>query len=80
MKAGDWVMQIHSCCPRYLGRIFRVGAVETHSFRCAHCKPPAADRLVVYTPNVAAAPVEWVKRIPPMEELDDVKLDEEITA
>lgn len=82
IKPGDLVMQIHSCCPRYLGRIFKVGDVVTHLFKCGSCDTQGwgESRTMAYTKNIASAPIEWLKRIPPLDEMEGVKNDEEITA
>lgn len=80
IKAGDLVMQVRSCCPQYLGRMFVVGSVENTLFRCHHCEPKGRERDIVFTRYVAGAPIEWVKRIPPLSELDDARQDEGITA
>ena len=78
IKAGDLVIQIHACCPIYLGRIFVVGKVDRMFFRCNGCSQADKNRLIVFTAHIAGAPVEWVKRIPPLSELEGEKRVEEI--
>jgi hypothetical protein len=79
IKAGDLCLVIRSN-----GAPWMAGYVVTckgHSDECAE------DETVIHHPGVllwskdiSIIPVSWLKRIPPLSELDDVKHDEEITA
>lgn len=69
IKAGDLVMQTKSCCSKCLGRVFVVGEVLSRGFMCS-CGFQVNAIVHAFTENVAAAPLEWLKRIPPLGELE----------
>ena len=84
IKVGDLVMVVKVCCEqmakhRNFGRVFTVTGFNTGSLRCHHCwfRVPHATWAEF---GIEEAYVPWLKRIPPLSELDDVKNDEEITA
>jgi hypothetical protein len=79
IKSGDLVMQVHSCCPKFLGRIFVVSEVSVQTFTCKRCHPKPRTITVGYTLNIAAAPIEWLKRIPPLDEMERDQLVKELT-
>jgi hypothetical protein len=83
ISVGDLVQVVRwPCCGRgNLGMIFTVGVIDNNLFRCTpdgcgkeHKGPNAALRGKI------AAPLAWLKRIPPLSELEGEKRDEEITA
>jgi hypothetical protein len=83
IKVGDVVMQVHSCCGAYLGRIFMVehirpGPGSIYWFVCGKCTAPRFQPVYAFTYGIAAAPLAWLKRIPPLSELEGVKTEEDI--
>ena len=86
IKVGDLVQVVRPspCCgaSEHIGKVFVVAWIDEAEGPCSWC---GRDDLV----KVIAGPEEYpddgysfgeLKRIPPIEELDDVKRDEEITA
>jgi hypothetical protein len=89
IKVGDLVMVVrwpHDCInPKGVpGTPFRVTDVIRRKVDyCAKCKvtiPTMSPHSAVGFDGRASMPTDWLKRIDPNEELDDVKRDEEITA
>jgi len=84
IKVGDLVIVIHSCCGVHLGKIRRVEAlVAVPIAGCDYCDYVHAsytDAEFVGTVFPTAWPTSWLKRIPPLSELEGVKTEEEITA
>lgn len=87
IKAGDLIVVIHQCCDyeSQLGEIFIVGRLNGPIYlACPMCKWEGRTvglvRVEGSSPGCGGTPLEWVKRIPPLEELDDVKRDETIEA
>lgn len=89
IKEGDLVMVVrgHQCLfNRMAGKPFRAVLTTGRSCGCSVCAPSAkiytAGPAVVWPGELSTAfiPVEYLKRIPPLSELGDVKQDEEITA
>lgn len=81
IKVGDLVMVVkwpHEHRQKYLGHIFPVQSIAAY-VSCSQCGQlwvePTAE-----TPTHRGVPISWLKKIPPLSELDDVKRDEEITA
>ena len=83
IKIGDLVMFTRSCCDRFRDSVavFVVASIRptrTSSW-CSGCRrelpnePYAAD-----APQYPGAPVSWLKRIPPLGELESEKTKEPI--
>lgn len=82
---GDLVMFVKSCCDGFRDgvSIFKVQHIKPSrpAGFCTHCLTPLPmDRYAADDARYGGAPVSWLKRIPPLGELGDVKRDEEITA
>lgn len=93
IKVGDLVMVVrgHSCVLEHKGGIpFTVTGIKPAiggGFRCRMCGTRniasheyIAAELSFHNHRDCGVPITWLKRIPPLGELDDVKQDEEITA
>ena len=89
IKVGDLVVVVHSCCSdtrEGLGQVFRVSNVrmcKPHGILCRKCGYTGHEMMAEpeeETKVLSHAPFSWLKRIPPLGELDDVRQDEEITA
>lgn len=84
IKRGDLVMVIRDCCGRYLGDTFTVAEsrVGFGNVYCDFCRTYHPYGTLFFRRNGTRRgyPVDWLKRIPPLFELDDVKQDEEIHA
>lgn len=85
---GDLVMVVrwpHSCInPKgVIGTPFRVTGIEQGKDWCARCGKKIERTSLLSALGFdrgARIPVEWLKRIDPEEELDDVEREEEIHA
>jgi hypothetical protein len=81
IKAGDLVMLIRQphCGGKNLGWIFRVEGVETRArVECFHCGHIASGRGAWIGPY-QWGPLSWLKRIPPIEELERDELVKKLT-
>lgn len=80
------VVREHCDAAKLMGHVVQVEALEpahpTMYLRCLACKQEYAHNAVhaLIRDKQAYHPLAWLKRIPPLGELDDVKRDEEITA
>ena len=90
ISVGDLAIVVRDCCGHWLGRVFRVSSIQQISLpawiRCSLCARELSNIEYVRTdqPNVRDAvihaPLGWLRRIPPIEECDEVSRDEGITA
>ena len=75
---GDLVVVVEwPCCHAHVGKIRRVKKIESRQGqRCADCfaSGPAGRYAVVS--GDGDAPLCWLKRIPPLDELESSKTDE----
>ena len=82
ISVGDLVQVVKPrvCCgdASGLGKVFKVGGFHTGSF-CMACGIVAVD-VAEIAGDFRSCEISRLKRIPPLEELDDLKRDEEITA
>jgi hypothetical protein len=82
ISVGDLVQVVRwDCCAGILGEVFRVQIIRqsTPKARCTYCKAEQGSVLAVDSDKYMA-PLAWVKRIPPLEELDEVRTEDEVTA
>lgn len=88
IQAGDLVVTLKGCpkCDSGLGRIFRVLEIRPPRngfFCCKACgsSPIYAGGLAAIRDYVAdtATPVAWLKRIPPLDELQTFRQTDETT-
>jgi hypothetical protein len=88
IKVGDLVRVVRACdCKplRGYGTIFMVEKIETaFNLTCKHCSAVIRDGRPLAYGTISKGsgwhPLAWLRRIPPLSELDDVRQDEEITA
>lgn len=82
IKAGDLVIVVATHCDEsILGRIVPVDSVGAYpNCWCTHCNSHVSGPIAMLNGQWWGVPTRWLKRIPPLEELEDVKQDEEITA
>lgn len=83
IKVGDLVMFRHVCCDAFTDgvTVFTVASIRPTraGYSCAACnsrlpdEPHAAD-----APQYPGAPISWLKRIPPLGELEDVNEKEDL--
>jgi hypothetical protein len=84
ISVGDLVVRVRSCCGVHVGTIRRIeGFSEPTECQCITCGSKNGVMVKAYfegdaTPS--ACPLPWLKRIPPLEELDDVRTEDEVTA
>lgn len=80
ISVGDLVVIVRSCCGRLVGRIFIVGEIEFQRTRCHKCGWSGGEMHGSLNQNWWGVPLSWLRRIPPLSELEGEKRDEEITA
>ena len=83
ISVGDLVMVVKSCCDDAdaLGEIFLVAGIREKGTRCRHCfqrnNCAHAGSIFNFT---AGVPLSWLKRIPPLSELETKRTADEVTA
>jgi hypothetical protein len=81
IKAGDLVQVVrHPCCGAYLGRVFVVGikSKETDAY-CSACRADLPWGYWVQRGSTKEGyDVTWLKRIPPLDELEGTKRKEKL--
>lgn len=79
---GDTVQVVRwPCCGEALGAIFLVEAVHSaDGCQCNYCGRMHFDvgRLAIAWGPRKAAPVKWLKKYPPLGELEKSKINEEV--
>ena len=91
ISVGDLVQIVRADCDgairNVLGNVYTVTAIGAEARHCPWCKHhfTAAETATTDRPSKSgvynhAVPLAWLKRIPPIEELEGEKRDEEITA
>lgn len=95
IKAGDLVIVVRDCCGNSLGRIATVEQTNPADdwaalWQCGVCRATLKSAMsLVRLPEISAAPEKpsrgwwptaWVKRIPPLSELEGENRKEELTA
>lgn len=87
IKAGDLVVVMRSCCQATaiaVGRLFRVRLIRDCrplGIRCEHCGETWRSQMAEAEKSTEVldhAPIPWLKRIPPLEELERDKLTEKL--
>ena len=84
IKVGDVVMIVrwpHACQGgKYLGRVYTVHFLFDHSTcsRCNHTFWQTVGALDVEGPGVGAVPLAWLKKIPPLDEIQRDRLTDEV--
>lgn len=83
IKVGDLVMVVRVCCTAYMdgaGPIFRVHKIHGvgRGSTCAYCGAmlPNTDRATEGA--LVGVPLPWLKRIPPLSELESEKHKEDL--
>lgn len=85
IKVGDLVQVVHSCCGAFVGTIATVrGFKDPAPAPCQDCGRSAASLVRAEFDRSTfplTAPVAWLKRIPPLSELEHVVMgaDSDIT-
>ncbi len=84
IKVGDLVVVVRDCCDgELLGFVGEVRLLHTDGLRCLRCGLVSGEHgaIVEFRQSFHdKLPLSWLKRIPPLEELEGEKRDEEITA
>jgi hypothetical protein len=89
IRPGDLVCVVRwPCCAKWLGFHFQVQRVEQAQcfkrFTCdtCHARHPIEPVATTGAPKgqLCNVPLSWLKRIPPLSELEDVKRTEELPA
>ena len=84
IKVGDLVRVVKAHCPGFdreaSGVVFVVEELSgPRAHRCSHCRSIFFGVVALGGDNWAI-PLPYLRRIPPLSELEDVKREEEITA
>jgi hypothetical protein len=83
IKVGDLVVVVrwpHSCQGnKFLGSVFRIGALSS-SVQCPRCGEIFKTPVAHPEEKSRAIPLAWLKRIPPLSELETEKTNEPATA
>ena len=90
---GDLVVVVRDCCGHWLGQTFTVERVHIvfwpNTGDCPHCgfvkhgtfyAVDSADKSACNDGKMAFAPRDWVKKIPPLAELEDIHETDEVLA
>ena len=88
ISVGDLVVAVRDGgCGGHLGEFYTVleiGNSSVADFSCQRCGGihlfPGTPALVDRGAGAGYLPLSWLKRIPPLEELDKLKREQEITA
>jgi len=89
ISLGDLVMIVRACVPQLQGWIFVVNEFHyREATDCSWCGGDHKETFAVAKEPYAnlqgdlcyAAPISWLKRIPPLEELEHAEDHDEITA
>ncbi len=82
IQVGDLVQVVRwSCCGIEIGKVFQVASMHHHdnSWHCCTCRAPVpAGMFALDAQNRCGAILPWLKRIPPLSELEGTKTDEPI--
>ena len=72
IQVGDLVYVYRDCCGKYLGIYFTVGAVYFSPGICTHCHKLFVKKMAQpkEKSNLNFVPVEWLKRVPPLTDLE----------
>lgn len=80
IQVGDLVAVVRACCTTPRVSIFRVGEIRVAPIAagCHNCgyTKPAGTPLARVNDSDAGYPLPWLKRIPPLDELEGTKTDE----
>lgn len=85
IRVGDVVQVVRwPCCGVLLGYVFTVGSINQFpgEWRCCHCKAIAPNGEWAVSAEDAVnvgGHITWLKRIPPLDELDGKKSEDEMT-
>lgn len=84
IKVGDLVIVVKSPCShgdKDVGRIFTVSLLQHDHMHCRYCGWESPPQWCVEDPLVRGSGflVSWLKRIPPLEELERTQIVEELT-
>ena len=83
ISVGDLVVVVRDCCGKYIGRTFIVEQMATGEAECVFCRARFHNVTVAGDASVASLRdngnlgiLTWLRRIPPLEELEGVKTEE----
>jgi hypothetical protein len=87
ISVGDLVQVVTPCCDMVRGWTFTVTVIQyrTWQTQCDGCGHKAKGYYAAKADSAgphgeAGCPVPFLKRIPPLDELDDVRTEDEVTA
>ena len=82
IQVGDLVQIVHSCCGEFIGTVATVISFkEPATGPCATCGEKASGLIRAKFDREKfplTAPVAWLKRIPPIEELEGQSTEEDL--
>ena len=80
ISVGDLVVVTGGCCEvahEQIGWIRTVREIRGNGFTCRHCKSSIQGQGVVFD-GTWGRPMNWVKRIPPLSELEGQRTEEDL--
>lgn len=82
IRLGDLVMFVKSCCIKFRdgASIFEVGNITPHppAYCCSYCHSILPrERYASESEMYPGAPISWLKKIPPLSELEDERVSDE---
>ena len=85
IKPSDLCIVVRDCCGHWLGAMVTVGGIgRMPSLRCGHCPyvVPCVEPITLNAMGgrMILAPVAWLRRIPPLAELEGAERRVEVTA
>ena len=83
ISVGDLVQIVRTDCEesarKVVGLVYTVGGIGTEGRHCNWCKQEyPASAIALFAGTKRGAPLPWLKRIPPLEELEGEKTQEDI--
>ena len=82
IAVGDLVVVARDCCGHWLGRVFVAGEfMKTPRLECGECNwhsSATAVKVEHYIGRMWCMNLSWLKRIPPLSELEGERTEEQI--
>ena len=85
IRPGDLVVVVRGCCDRAMQGVVGLHATVLHLYDdpgrgCIFCDADLPTKRAELDHKQWNSPVAWLKKVPPLNEIDEVKRKEEIAA
>lgn len=78
IKVGDLVQVVYVCCDKtWLNNIFQVSVIDIGKCSCVTCGKQTLREACASGMSIFVIPTSWLKRIPPLSELESTETNEE---